>query len=306
MRPARAAGPGRSAGQGAVKTFATRPREEPRRRASCALCGSDEAVPHWDCGGFSFARCPRCGLLRQDPQPEAAAVAARYAGAEYLAYEEANQLAYRDLELRTLGDLGLDEAAAPLFAAAAAADRRPRALDVGCATGALLDALRERGWEPEGVEIGAAMAEYGRARYGLAIKACALEEAGFEDGRFALVHASHLVEHLNDPASFLDEALRVLAPGGLLVLTTPNAEGFQARLLGPAWRSAINDHLYLFSARTLEALLESRGLVPLRRVTWGGWAAGLKPAFLKKPLDAWAKRSGRGDVVAFLAARRGA
>jgi hypothetical protein len=90
---------------------------------------------------------------------------------------------------------------------------------------------------------------------------------------------------------------------GLLVLTTPNVDGLQARLLGAGWRSAIYDHLYLFSTLTLTALLEAKGFAVLRYVTWGGWARGLKPAFLKAPLDRWAKRRGFGDVVAMLARR---
>jgi SAM-dependent methyltransferase len=229
-------------------------------------------------------------------------VAARYDG-EYLAYEEPNQLAYRDLELLALADLGLEEASAPIRAARSGEGGQPRALDVGCATGALLAALRDRGWEATGVEICAPAAAYGRERYGLDIRACDLASAGFPDASFELVHASHLIEHLNDPAAFLGEAARLLAPGGLLALTTPNVDGFQARLLGARWRSAIYDHLYLFSARTLTELLASRGFEVERLVTWGGWASGLRPAFLKRPLDRWAKRSGRGDVVALLARR---
>jgi len=117
------------------------------------------------------------------------------------------------------------------------------------------------------------------------------------------VHASHLIEHLNSPSSFLDEAARILAPGGLLALTTPNVDGFQARLFGSRWRSAIYDHLYLFSLRTLRELLEARGFVVMRSVTWGGWARGLRPAFVKGPMDALAKRWGFGDVMAILARR---
>jgi SAM-dependent methyltransferase len=284
----------------------------------CALCGAaGEGSPaegrrgrrppfaeHWDCGAFSFARCRRCGLIQQNPQSESSAVARRYdgpSGADYLRYEEENQFAYRDLELLALSDIGLDAAARPLFDRARSEGRLPRALDVGCATGALLAALRDSGWEPQGVEISAAQAAYGRERYGLPIHAGSLESAAFPDGSFELVHASHLIEHLNDPAAFLDEAGRVLAPGGLLALTTPNADGFQARLLGRRWRSAIYDHLYLFSARTLRALLESRGFAIAAKATWGGWARGLEPSFLKRPLDRLAKRWGFGDVVAFLA-----
>ena len=283
-----------------VKTFATRPRPEPRASRPCPLCGRIGPVPLWDCGGFSFASCRGCGLVQQDPQPDPAAVASRYDG-EYLAYEEANQLAYRDLELLALADLGLPEPGSPLFAERRPAGSRPRALDVGCATGALLDALRDRGWDAAGVELCAPAAAYGRARFGLSIHAGDLASARFPDASFDLVHASHLIEHLSDPASFLDEVGRVMAPGAILVLATPNADGFQARLLGSRWRSAIYDHLYLFSLRTLRAMLESRGFRVEREVTWGGWAAGLKPAFLKAPLDAWAKRSGRGDVMAVLA-----
>jgi SAM-dependent methyltransferase len=285
---------------GPAKTFATTPRSEPRTHAPCASCGSSGSAPLWDCGGFVFVRCLRCGLVRQDPRPEPEAIAARYDG-EYLAYEIERQSAYRDLELLALADLNIDLCAAPLFAARAARGVRPRVLDVGCATGALLDALRERGWEPTGVEISPQMSTYGVERYGLPIRAGSLESAAFASASFDLVHASHLIEHLNDPASFLDEAARVLSPDGFLVLTTPNIDGFQARLLGRAWRSAICDHLYLFSIRTLTGLLDRHGFEPLRTVTWGGWAAGLEPAFIKRPLDRWAKRTGRGDVVALLA-----
>jgi SAM-dependent methyltransferase len=176
---------------------------------------------------------------------------------------------------------------------------------VGCATGALLDALRGSGWDPQGVEISEAQAGYGERRHGLPIFAGTLEAAAFPAASFALVHASHLIEHLNSPASFLDEAARILAPGGLLVLTTPNADGLQARLLGSKWRSAIYDHLYLFSLRTLRSLLESRGFSVSRTVSWGGWARGLRPAFIKKPMDHLAKRLGFGDVMAILARKAG-
>lgn len=229
-------------------------------------------------------------------------MAARYDGS-YLRYEEANQYAYRDLELMALSDLGLAEASAPLFEGARAGGRAPRALDVGCATGALLAALRDSGWDPQGVEISEAQARYGSERHGIPIFAGALEAAAFPAASFGLVHASHLIEHLNAPGPFLDEAARILAPGGILVLTTPNADGFQARLKGPEWRSAIYDHLYLFSRRTLGELLARHGFSVARSVTWGGWPRGMKPAALKRPLDALAKRWGFGDVVAILARR---
>lgn len=258
----------------------------------------------WNCGGFSFVRCRRCGLIQQNPQALPEAVRVRY-DESYLKYEEANQEAYRDLELRTLDDLALDDAAAPFFVRSGARGERPRVLDVGCATGALLCALRDRGWDCLGVEISAAQAEYGRKRYGLEIIEGTLESAALPDRSFEFIHASHLIEHLNDPRSFLREVRRILKPEGFLILTTPNADGLQARLLGPRWRSAIYDHLYLFSMRTLRDMLVSCGFAISRCITWGGWARGLRPACIKPALDRLAKQWGAGDVMAILARGRG-
>jgi 2-polyprenyl-3-methyl-5-hydroxy-6-metoxy-1,4-benzoquinol methylase len=173
-------------------------------------------------------------------------------------------------------------------------------LDVGCATGALLATFAEAGWDCLGLDACAPAVEYGRRRFGLDLRPTTLEDAGIGDERFDLVHASHLIEHLNEPLDFLRTVSGLVAPGGYFVITTPNIAGFQARLLGGAWRSAIYDHLCLFSIRTMRRMVEEVGAKVLHMVTWGGWAAGLRPAFIKRPLDALAKRAGLGDVTALL------
>ncbi len=238
-----------------------------------------------------FIRCSSCGLWRQDPQPEREAIIARY-GDEYLAYETARHLEYRAISLRSLSEAGLD----PGFSTTT--DGRPRAiLEIGCATGALLAAFKDAGWDAFGVEAGQSMADYARATFGLGIATGTIETAGLQDGSYDIAVATHLVEHLNDPRSFLRAVRRSLRSDGALYLVTPNADGFQARLLGERWRSAIRDHLYLFSVRTLSALLVSEGFSVEYTGTWGGWPAGMKPAFLKETLDKAAKRLGCGDVM---------
>ncbi len=80
------------------------------------------------------------------------------------------------------------------------------------------------------------------------------------------------------------------------MITTPNVDGFQARLFASGWRSAIADHLVLFSRRTLEDLLRARGFAVRQHVTWGGLAAGSAPALVKRPMDRLAKRWGSGTL----------
>jgi 2-polyprenyl-3-methyl-5-hydroxy-6-metoxy-1,4-benzoquinol methylase len=325
----------------AVKTWSTPVSVEEVRPVPCALCGGVQFRPCFSCTektqagltAFSYVRCRRCGLVQINPQPSPASIAARYGpghGGEYLAYERANEEAFLRLQELALTDAGFFELEPELLVPAndTAADatanpagvsatgvpaaggytgpgrslRAPAVLDTGCATGALLRRLKDRGWAVTGVELSAQQAAYCRSR-GLDVSEGTLEQRCFPGERFDAVLASHLIEHLNDPGSFVREAYRVVKPGGRLYVTTPNIAGFQARLFGSRWRSAIFDHLYLFSVKTLRELLENcfRGEGPgftVERVrTWGGLAAGIVPGPVKALFDRAAKRFGFGDVM---------
>lgn len=278
-----------------LRTFSTKAdlsgRPEAARTLPCPLCGSGRAGKPWKADGVVFTRCPGCGLRRQDPQPLPEAIVARY-GDDYLAYETARHIEYRSIALQSLGEAGLH----PGDATSAGAGK-PSMLEVGCATGALLSAFAEAGWITKGVEAGPSMAAYARQVFGLDVIAGTMESSALPVDTFDTVVATHLIEHLNDPRSFLREVRRVMKPDGRLYLVTPNADGLQPRLMASRWRSAIRDHLYLFSARTLRALLAQEGFTVEYLGTWGGWPAGMRPLALKKPVDAAAKRLGWGDVM---------
>jgi SAM-dependent methyltransferase len=280
----------------AIKTWSTPVAPETSRHVPCALCGGGELRPSLACEGFSYVRCARCGLVQMNPQPDKGEVARRYGeghGADYLSYELANEENFLRLQRLALKDAGFDKLETELMAHNG---RRPRVLDIGCATGALLLHLRKRGWDTTGVEISPA-AGYARTQRGLDVRSLPLEENHFPGASFDLVLASHLIEHLNAPGDFVREARRVLCPGGRFLVSTPNISGLQSRLLGSRWRSAIFDHLYLFSVKTLRALLETAGFEIESVRTWGGIAAGLAPPPLKRLVDQAAKRFGFGDVM---------
>jgi len=280
-----------------VKTWSTPVTdEEERRPVPCALCGGGRFKPSLSCEGFSYVRCAACGLVQMNPQPAPADVQRRYArsfGGDYLAYELQNEAAFLELQKLALADAGFDRIERELMARNGGA---PAVLDVGCATGALLAFLRGRGWRTTGAEISPS-ADYARERRGLDVRRQSLEDCRLPPETFDLALASHLIEHLNDPAAFFREVWRVLRPGACLLLTTPNIGGFQARLTGGRWRSAIFDHLYLFSKRTAAAILKANGFRVEGVYTWGGLAAGTAPAPIKAFADRAAKALGVGDVM---------
>ena len=278
-----------------LKPWSTPITQESKMAIPCVLCGASSFKSSINCGDFSYVRCTRCSLVQINPQPMEDEVKKRYGelwGEDYLLYELGNEKNFLNLALLALKDAGFDHIEEKLMKVGKA-----RVLDIGCATGALLAELRERGWECTGVEISGPQAEYARLNKNLDIKNKALEENHFSDCSFEIVIASHLIEHLNDPAAFVNEVKRIIIPGGWFILTTPNLAGFQARFFGSKWRSAINDHLYLFSVNTLSALLKKGGFIIEKTVTWGGLAAGIVPPIIKRFFDKAAKRFGFGDVM---------
>ena len=268
----------------------------------CSVCGASVFKPALKCEDFFFVRCSRCGLVQRNPQPEKNEIIARYSsifGGDYLSYELENEAAFLKLQQLALKDVKFEKLEKLLFNQTGQTnnkDTAPSILDVGCATGALLAFLRDRGWHVTGVEISPG-AEYARNERGLDVRNIPLEEINFPADSFDVVHVSHLIEHLNNPGVFLSETFRILKNDGHVFITTPNISGFQARLYGGAWRSAIFDHLYLFSAHCLSKMLVNTGFKIESCRTWGGLAAGTAPLWLKKTADFLAKRFGCGDVM---------
>ena len=276
-----------------MKTFSKRPGNEGVTYIDCPVCGNSRKKVFVSCDEFTFARCLSCGLVYQDPQPLPNDLSRRY-DKEYFNYELENEDNFYTLMRLGLNDIRFDRISGKI-------EEPRRFLDVGCATGRLIYELSKEGWEAEGVELCPPSAQFAREQRKMKVFNGTLENAAFPGGYFNVVHASHLIEHLTDPKTFLEEIRRILHPRGYCILVTPNVSGFQARLFRGCWRSAIADHMCLFSLRTMKYMLEREGFRVVRTKTWGGIGKGMAPPIVKKIVDRGAKMFGFGDVMILLA-----
>ncbi len=103
-------------------------------------------------------------------------------------------------------------------------------LDLGCGRGEWLELLAEQGLQAQGIDLDEGMLQAARSQ-GLIVRHADAIEAlqNMADGTASVVSAFHLVEHLtfNNVQQLIEQARRVLVPGGLLILETPNPDNLR-------------------------------------------------------------------------------
>lgn len=153
-------------------------------------------------------------------------------------------------------------------------------LDVGCATGLFLLEANVRGWMSRGVDLSRWAVKLARGR-ALQIHEGTMHDVPQENGSCRAISMLDYIEHDPHPAEAIARAAQLLAPGGLLYITTPDCDGLLARLLGSRWWGINPLHLTYFSRRTMKMLLEQKGFEVLvsrhytRVFTLDYWASRL-------------------------------
>ncbi len=206
---------------------------------------------------WNLDRCPDCTHVFANPRPSAAFAQSLYgdiADPEYQDEAEGRQKNFERI-LKTL------EKQHP---------EKGSLLDVGAATGILMNLARIRGWKPEGIEPSTWAVQTARERYQLEIQPGDFETADVFTQRFTAVTMVDFIEHIPDPVIALTKARDVLCPDGTLCLVTPNLRSLAARLTGRRWWHFRPAHLAYFTRRSLFTLLDRIGLRPvrIRRYTW--------------------------------------
>jgi SAM-dependent methyltransferase len=96
-----------------------------------------------------------------------------------------------------------------------------RVLDVGCGAGQVVGKLTEAGYEAHGVDVSEPNIERAR-RFSDRCQCYDGRRLPFDNGHFASVGALNVLEHVEEPEAFIAELVRVTAPGGRLVISSPN------------------------------------------------------------------------------------
>jgi SAM-dependent methyltransferase len=233
---------------------------------ACVVCGGSRSTPQFGATAAGLPASPvseRYRITHSERQLVQAIVRCLDCGMVTLPLSYAPQVSYED----AADPYYIEQAPQRIANAHRLLSLVPgggRLLEVGCACGFLLVAARERGFSVRGVEMSAWASRYARETYGLDVHTGTLEAAAVPAESVDVVVMADVIEHLYDPPATLREIHRILAPGGRLLLLTPDVGSRMARLAGPRWWGLLDDHYFYFSRQTLRRVLEQQGFAVQR------------------------------------------
>jgi 2-polyprenyl-3-methyl-5-hydroxy-6-metoxy-1,4-benzoquinol methylase len=143
-----------------------------------------------------------------------------------------------------------------------------RFLDVGCSGGFMVEAAREAGYEATGLDIDVVSIDYAREHFPeIALFNRTVEEfRALYSGKFDLIYCSEVIEHVPQPRPFMSAIAELLAPGGILFITTPDISHWRVPKDIRTWIGfAPPAHCVYFTPDSLIRLIEDVGLRLIRR-----------------------------------------
>jgi 2-polyprenyl-3-methyl-5-hydroxy-6-metoxy-1,4-benzoquinol methylase len=199
---------------------------------------------------FSYHRCPACGLMFVAPAP---ADMSRFYPSDYVTppktvaelHRIANQIRY-ELDLLQKFVAG------------------GRLLEIGPGYGSFLWLAKDAGFQVEAIDADAAACDYLTRTLGVRTTTTATPHVAMSalpEASYSAIVQWHSIEHLPDPWETLRQAARLLRPGGVIIIATPNPDAWQFSILRQRWPHVdAPRHLWLIPMQVLAGSLAEVGV----------------------------------------------
>lgn len=235
----------------------------------CPACGSRDGRPELEKMGFQYLACSSCSTLYMSPRPSPEIMAAYYANSEnYRYWAEHIFPASENIRRGKIHRPWLERV---LDTCRRFGVERGTLVDVGAGFGTFCAVANEAGAFARvvAVEPTPEMADACRSR-GVEVVSKPVEELTTADlDSVDVVVAFEVIEHLFSAETFLRNCSEWLRPGGILILSCPNGQGFDISLLGAKSLAIDPEHVNLFNPASMATLLERVGMDLVETVTPG-------------------------------------
>lgn len=251
----------------------------------CPACGAGDGDRRWHKDDVDFLECPACRTIYISPRPTPEILDEHYRTSENYKY-------WTEVIFPASEDARREKIFVPRAERVSEIAQRLGAgggvlVDVGAGFGTFLEEVTRLGAFDRAIALEPEphLAEKCRSK-GLEVVESPVESAELPVDHVDVVTNFEVIEHLFDPASFVEQCARLVRPGGLLVLTCPNGQGFDVQTLGELSWTVAPEHLNYFNPDSLGGLFERCGFEVVERHTPGRLDAELvRKAVLAGDLD---------------------
>lgn len=236
---------------------------------NCPLCGEvDNAIPYLSCRDylvsgreFQMKTCGKCGHIYTNPIPNALNINKYYVSDDYVSHHD-NRKTLLDTIYYAVKQHMIKK---KISIIKELLKKEGKILDIGCGTGAFLEALKFKGYKTVGVEPGDLAREKAIKKNIEVYKDIADLEKN-HPGNFQLISLWHVLEHIEDIKKELLTYHRLLDNKAWLIIAVPLNKSYDALFYKQYWAGFdLPRHLHHFSPETLKKAATSTGFVLQKR-----------------------------------------
>ncbi len=231
---------------------------------NCPLCGSAEinnvlSVKDHTVSGETFviAECNSCTLRFTQDVPDAVSILPYYKSEDYISHTNTSKglvnSIYKIIRKRTLvKKRNLVEKSTGI--------KKGSLLDVGSGTGAFVNEMKKKGWKAMGLEPDSDARSVAEELYNLDLKDVK-EFYHLQSSSFDAITLWHVLEHVHDLASYVQQLKILLKDNGKIFIAVPNYTSLDAEIYKEHWAAYdVPRHLYHFSPQSILSLMEKNDL----------------------------------------------
>jgi 2-polyprenyl-3-methyl-5-hydroxy-6-metoxy-1,4-benzoquinol methylase len=228
---------------------------------SCPVCENIKTRIFLECPDhflshekFTLVECENCKFVFVNPRPAENELSAYYESPDYISHTATKKglinfvyIKVRELTLKRK------------FTLVNKFTSGKSILDIGCASGELLNEFKNNGWKTLGIEPNENARRSASENYGLQV-----EEESFlnkiEKGTFDVISMWHVLEHVSNLQERMKQLSTIVKDDGILVIALPNRKSFDAVFYEKFWAAYdVPRHLYHFSPENVELLFSRYG-----------------------------------------------
>ncbi len=236
--------------------------------SNCFVCGGKDFSPLKNCidytvskNTFNIVQCKNCGFKFTNPRPNGVEIGKYYESEEYVSHSDSGKgiinFIYKKVRNYTINKK---------IKLVNSFSKDQTILDIGCGTGAFLNACIENGWKIEGIEPSDGARNFAKSNYHLDLNP-ENKLASLANDSFSIITMWHVLEHVHLLNERIEELKRLLKKDGTIIIAVPNCNSYDAEYYSEFWAAFdLPRHLYHFTPDTMGKLLDKHNLRIVKKI----------------------------------------